>query len=474
MKHWTLLFASLILVIVTMLGCSNGKGGITPPLESSGISLITSDVTGQGNARTQLWGYYDLVFDFEEGSVEVISNRSVEYAVNVVKFINNDPAGLQISVNGTSPSGEFVDIDMDVTIKHPMGIEKFTGYDVRGVFIGNGSDTMQYGDGLAYPYRDQEQILLNADGYTRWYNPVEFTSESIFGYVPGKFASKNYTLTSMVNGYKYFAEGLNADGDVFEYLSEAGPETGYFLAGSSNTRNYQIRFPVPSPGIKYGYAIVANWEGGDPEFHPSHAPEAIAVSVTDSSELFFVNMTENGGYINLQIEVFNWDASPVSGVMEEYRINIESDVLSSVYTLDPFEMTPVSGDDEVYMYEVEILADDVTGTAGNEVWVIVESPELDYSNPFGILNDAGDDRLASFFRFDLEVSDEVINYHDGWAESWGGTGDDEVESVVADYDENIFVTGYFKGTVDLDPGEGEEIHTSNGDRDVYLSKFDPK
>jgi len=35
------------------------------------------------------------------------------------------------------------------------------------------------------------------------------------------------------------------------------------------------------------------------------------------------------------------------------------------------------------------------------------------------------------------------------------------------------VTGEFSGTVDFDPGPGIDIHTSNGDFDVFLSKFTP-
>jgi hypothetical protein len=35
------------------------------------------------------------------------------------------------------------------------------------------------------------------------------------------------------------------------------------------------------------------------------------------------------------------------------------------------------------------------------------------------------------------------------------------------------VTGNFYGTVDFDPGWGIDNHTSNGDDDVFLSKFPP-
>jgi hypothetical protein len=45
-----------------------------------------------------------------------------------------------------------------------------------------------------------------------------------------------------------------------------------------NTRNYKIRFPKPVSGVKFGYAAVANWSGTAPQYHPSHAPEAVGIA----------------------------------------------------------------------------------------------------------------------------------------------------------------------------------------------------
>jgi hypothetical protein len=46
-------------------------------------------------------------------------------------------------------------------------------------------------------------------------------------------------------------------------------------------------------------------------------------------------------------------------------------------------------------------------------------------------------------------------------------------SVVADSDNNVYTTGRFKNTIDLDPGPGVLNATSNGDQDVYVVKLDP-
>jgi len=57
--------------------------------------------------------------------------------------------------------------------------------------------------------------------------------------------------------------------------------------------------------------------------------------------------------------------------------------------------------------------------------------------------------------------------------TWGGTGDDEGIATAVDGSGNIYVTGYFNGAVDFNPADdGIDTHTSNGKRDVFLSKFD--
>ena len=59
-----------------------------------------------------------------------------------------------------------------------------------------------------------------------------------------------------------------------------------------------------------------------------------------------------------------------------------------------------------------------------------------------------------------------------WARTWGGTGNDVGVDVVVDISGNFYVTGVFQATVDFDTGSGVDNHTSNGDMDIFLSKFD--
>ncbi len=58
-----------------------------------------------------------------------------------------------------------------------------------------------------------------------------------------------------------------------------------------------------------------------------------------------------------------------------------------------------------------------------------------------------------------------------WAKSFGGTYYDEGRSVVVDNMGNIFIAGYFEGTVDFNPDSGTFNLKSVGGNDVFVSKF---
>ena len=60
-----------------------------------------------------------------------------------------------------------------------------------------------------------------------------------------------------------------------------------------------------------------------------------------------------------------------------------------------------------------------------------------------------------------------------WARGFGGVGTDDVNSLKTDLAGNLLITGAFSSTVDFDPGTGTSNLISNGDKDVYISKFDP-
>jgi len=58
-----------------------------------------------------------------------------------------------------------------------------------------------------------------------------------------------------------------------------------------------------------------------------------------------------------------------------------------------------------------------------------------------------------------------------WAHSWGSVAGDGADGLVFDDDGNLYMTGDFSFTIDFDPGPGVDELTSNGERDVFLMKW---
>lgn len=464
MIRYSSLFAALVVFILLNLSCSST---ISEPVGYSLTDEITSHASIPQSTQTHLWGYYTVTIDPLTQTASIELDRNAMFTVNVVNFLNSKPTNMGFKINSIDNKPGYTDIDIDVSLTHPFpGMNQYRGYDVRGVFMGDGSASMDYNPDLIYAVKGVDQFMLpdpldnlgGPDGYTRWFNYSEFSGPGmpLFTYTKGKLASKGFAGTATLNPYKYFADGLGATDDVFEFLASTD-KRGVFSAGMTNTRNYYLRFPT-GKGIKYGYAVIANWSGVD--IHPSNAPEALAVRAKVTPSLYYVSETKKGGSLILDIDVFTWDTAPDpdEGKMEDYLIYIESTVLSGSYDLDASEMTPTGGT-SYSTYHVEITADNLKSAENNEFWVIVHSNKYNYTNDFGVDNLAGTDFLAALFRFDLEVSNTYEEPHGGVI-TFGGTGTSYVLGSNVDSKGNKYSGGYFFGDTNLDP-KGNQPHPEN-------------
>ena len=470
MNRWTVLLVAMVFVTLVTLGCSNG--GSNPVVPTDGTDLTVSSQGSTQNATTYLWGYYDVTIDLATQSITAVPDRTTMFVANVVEFLNGNPAAMIFTMNNLEIGSDTIIVDIDVGISHPFsGMPQFNGYDVKGVFMGNGSETMSYDSQLDYPVYGTDQYMLDdpaeddgggPDGYTRWFNATEFNTSGMFGYIEGDMASKGYLPNATVSPYRYYADGIGNDEEVFDFLTANASDYGIFASGETNTRNYYLEFPVPMPSALYGYAVIASWE--DPDIHPANAPEAQALSVTITPDVYFVDGTDKGGDLVLEFDVWSWEDQPTA-------IWIESGVLLSAYELTPAEMTPVGGGANYSTYEVEVPADNIqfnSGTDGDsDYWIICEAGAYDYKND-GFNPTGPSDTLAGFFRYPLFIADEPYNLdpvcevtcddtmpYDGWGKAFGFDAstsyDPEGETLTFEWDfddDGTFGDPYEGGTDD--------------------------
>lgn len=381
-----------IIFLTFILGCNSGSP-VTPGNQPA--KEYQSESASLANHRT-LWGIWDVSIDSKSMTIDAVPLRSADFTCNVTQFMQppSSPTNMiLLSLEpGSDPSSGYFEVK--VTLKHPFpGLNQYNGFDVRGIFMSNGSIVGNY-DNSVLRAGPGDSVLLNADGYTRWWNYSEFTSyNKIFGFTSGKLAPPNHP-TSTVNPYKYFADGL----DSISPVTSIDPSTRGFFATvpGANSRQYNIQFKQSggSTVFDFQYAVDASWAPPDPSYAPSYpqeafslsanCQEAFAISVNDEgSTAFFVSPAEKGGVIALNIEVYDWQGgvSPAGVPGEISGIWVEGsvfggviDVLSSATILPG--STSVSS-----VFEVTIGSLNLSKSGEEEIFITVESASPDTYEP---------------------------------------------------------------------------------------------
>jgi hypothetical protein len=125
-----------------------------------------------------LWGMFDVTIDPSTGAIDMAPLRGCEFTANVLRFMQPPKAPKNYVKYTIEPGSDFPrgHVFVRVSLTHPFpGKDTYTGFDVRGVVIGNGSVQGLADSSISYAGANDLRIL-NADGYTRWFNPKEFTT----------------------------------------------------------------------------------------------------------------------------------------------------------------------------------------------------------------------------------------------------------------------------------------------------------
>jgi len=311
-----------LLCLFILIGCSESSRNPVEPSVHAEFTAQNSQISG-GNRETQriLWGFYRFTVDPENNSVGIVPMRSSEMHLNTVKFLEpNGKPGLVQLIGGLNWNPEKTVLDITVQLTHPFpDFPQFTGFDVRGILIAR-TGTGGFSDADLITPTDADFRLINADGYTRWWNPREFPGDDILSYTDGALGMKDsvFNFECTLNGYKYFSDSLDETDDI---TTQNLYDRGVFRAGSVNQRHYTISVPDFPSSLVFNYAIDASW--APPLVKPpasindfpadANQPEPWAIKVAEIENTLYYDETgmKQGGEMSLSIYVYDWqNASP--------------------------------------------------------------------------------------------------------------------------------------------------------------------
>ncbi|MCK4720823.1 hypothetical protein KAU08_09195, partial [bacterium] len=215
------------LITVLIAGCSSGGLNPTqPPISEQGESPLLTDTglpTHESSSTAGLMpvGFYDVTLDLESGEAVITPLRTTDITLNIMNLLQTplgNPANFLIEITDLSQLADGI-IGVDITVRHPFEMSQYTAFDAMLIMYSDGSIVSDEDPDVNYPGTDDLR-LLNADGYTRWMNPVEFTSGNLFGFLEGNFGTKDGGFTATINGYKYYPTGIEATETVHDFFTD--------------------------------------------------------------------------------------------------------------------------------------------------------------------------------------------------------------------------------------------------------------
>lgn len=440
-----------LLLMIFTTGCSHSSPPVAPVLRETAEPSVTT-----AESPHNILGLYTFVCDPDSGNVDVIPIRDAEFHLNALKFLEPPPY-LHLTLESPPKFNGNV-LDVDIGLRHPfLGQDVYTGFDVCGIVFTHGSVT-GFNDLDIVVAGEGDTRLLNADGYTRWWNPKEFPhGDTIYNYKDGLLGNPADTVdfNCTINGYKYFADGLGKDGQLPPDLR------GMFSPGTKNIRHYKIDL---SGGLVFNYAVDACWklpQGSPPytvpdDFPPdANRPEAYGIFYIDmlkKNTLYCDTVSGNaGGELVFVIGAFDWFNADLNKAWGDSPAGLT------------FGYSKLVDSGEGYGYYEFGCTGEALKYNGDAPFIFaIESEKTGYG---GILPGEPE---CFYFVLTIHIDDEPFGVR-----VWGGPGQDSANDLVVNNSTgDIYVTGWFESVVDFDPGEGVDEHLSNGGSDIFLSKFD--
>jgi hypothetical protein len=417
----------LAVLILIFTGCSRSS------LQNPATPLDQTSFRPTGETSRHLWGIWDVYISADRESAEAVPVRTSEMHINAVRLLEVAPCNTCLKIGNVHITGP-KELSADLTITHPFpGLLKYTGFDVRGIFISQADYTFP-SSGRKIALGDSVPRMLNPDGFTTLFNPTDFppTTPAALGYIPGKHSTGG-ELTSTLNPYVAYRK--DAPRCMFE-------------AGGTETKTVKIH--APAGPLHFGYAIDGSWTPVDNVIDPEKdfPPDANCLEAHKINVEIGPGLTSAVG-----------SEAPISLTVYDHQ---GKDTISSVTVEAP----------DLFAGEVSLSFSTVlpdvgclyTGAISNQLGAAGDSALL-----VRAIDTSSDPTLGGIDAW--QIAALSLNEPKGWARVWGNSAYDRGYGVAVDGFGNVYVTGQYSGNCDFDPGQGVDKHIG-GLTSVFLSKFD--
>ncbi|HEX9745718.1 MAG TPA: hypothetical protein VGB30_09850 [bacterium] len=365
---------SLILVLIiaglAFSGCGSEQA-VAPPVKSS--------VKTTAGSTHKMMGYYQFTIIPEQKTIEAVPIRTGNFHLNLVSFLE-PPAGLNLAVD------QVVDftpglLTVDIAITNPyQWLEYAVGFDVCGIVITHGSETYPLFTNLHYPGGDDVR-LNNPDGFTRWWNPVEFPVNDQVAhksYVDGLLGTPHSVASydAELNPYKYFATEIQNPDDGLDVLDPAN--RGALLPGTTCVRRYEIAY---NPGnLVFNYVIDASWTAPDFSNPPvslddfpvtANRPEAYRIEIHNINNTLKWNesMQQASGKLSMSVYVWDWQ-NPGDNLVCAYSNDDQ--------VLQVCSFFPTGGTSQYSIYDFDLPPTQLSTADDFLMWIQVDSKTMGY------------------------------------------------------------------------------------------------
>jgi hypothetical protein len=473
----------------------NWTGTIYKNTWGAGRDLKIGDIKPDSNGNIYITGSFNGETDFDPGAGTDIRSTTDSNVNAFLTKVNNDGTygwtmvftgkfseGVKLVIDNSDNvyiMGNFsFEIDLDPTENEDL----LTGKS-DNVFLVRINSDGTYGGKLTWGNESSDELSIHINALT-----IDADNNIIFA---GRFAyTGDFDPTSGVDSRTATASTENT------YVTKISSEFSYVWTktyGGNSSGSANTVYDIKCDSLNNIY-INGNFVG-KVDFDPGTGEAFKTSSSSQSRDIYILKLNQDGAYQSIisfdKLYNTGWDFSPRMAIDSADNLYMVGHFMGSIDfdCTSGIDTRTAAGIDDIFI--TKILSN---GSYGWTYTIGTSDPSKNcYYNASAVAVDSyGNVYVTGYFQYtaDFDAGPAVANHtavddddvfmlklnQDGvyqWSKTIGGSSDDRAKEICLDSAGNIFISGYFKDTVDFDPTISTDTRTALNStfRDIFYTKF---